>query len=187
MSLYLLETYAIRELWKSLQQRRAHKERTNCSPSGALSARSAHEYGCRSRGVFKTNNGSGPFIEQYKREVLQEKSHGLGSLTDRGEFRARSSHPDEGNSWEIRRTRGDLSGRGIESAPCRLRRSVRDEDIPYHTIITMRPDRRSKTCVEFNALNQKWNCGLPNVYDTGYRPPGYIKSDIREWKNEIKK
>ena len=178
------ETYAIREIWKTLQQRRANKERMNTSRD-AVSSHSAHELGRRSRGVFKTNNGSGPFIGQYKQEALQEEKHGRGSLTDRENYRDSARPTDEANGF--RRTRGNLSAREVESAPSRLRRTVRDEDIPYYTMITMPPDRRSKTCVEFNALNQKLNCRLPDVYDTGYRPPGYTKCDIREWKNEIKK
>ncbi|RUS80620.1 hypothetical protein EGW08_011630, partial [Elysia chlorotica] len=168
------ETYAIREIWKTLQQRRAYRDR-----------HSAHEPGRHCRGAFRTNNGSGPFIEQYKQELLQEEKSGYGSLTDRGDYR--NGGRTTGGVSGYRRTRGDLSARGVESAPCRLRRSVRDEDIPYHTMITKPPDRRSKTCVGFNALNQKLNCGLPNVYDTGHRPPGYTKLDIREWQNEIKK
>ncbi|GFS17084.1 hypothetical protein ElyMa_004972600 [Elysia marginata] len=164
------ETYAIRELWKSLQQRRAAINKDSRNPS------TKHT----SRGAFRTDNGSGPFIEQYKQDILND-----GSFTDRVCYRGNATYID--NIPGHRRTHGSLSARGVESAPGRLRRSVRDEDIPYHTIITMPPDRRSKTCVGFNALNRKLNCGLPNVYDRGYRPPGYTQADIREWKNEIKK
>ncbi|GFN80564.1 hypothetical protein PoB_000707000 [Plakobranchus ocellatus] len=175
----LLETYAIRELWKTLQQRRSQKV-PSCANGDPNIRSESNEKIQRSR-VFKTNLGSGPFIEQCELENLR------GSYTARGDYlrRSHTSLPD--GAWTQHRNHGNRSAREIESAPSRIRGIVKDEDIPYHTAITMPPDRRSKSCVGFNALNQKMMCGLPNVYDRGYRPPGYTKSDIREWKNEIRK
>jgi len=73
---------------------------------------------------------------------------------------------------------------GSQSAPAGKFR-VAESLIPYHTAITMPPDK-SKEKVTFNALNRKLVCRLPHVNDVPHfksHEPG----DVSEWKNEIKK
>ncbi|XP_012937910.1 uncharacterized protein LOC101845093 [Aplysia californica] len=156
------ETYAIRELWRNLQSRRSR----------------------RSQGG-DTNSARGYHVN----DILDQRQV-LSSRSCNHHTRARHRRPAT-SSQTIDNGDDPVSfpplsyGRQSGSAPPSTAFRSKDALIPYHTAITMPPDK-TKMRVGYNALNRKLICHLPHVNDAMHFP-GYTTRDMREWENEVKK
>jgi len=150
------ETYAIRDLWRNLNLL-SHSTVRDIYDNQPLSAREvSRKYSADPRQVLTSRVCNHSYSRHFRPETTYVRT-----------FR-NLEHTSE-----------------TASAPSSARQHKEEAVIPYHTAITMPPDKR-KLRVSFNALNRKLVCRLPHLNDITHFP-GYTTRDMKEWEDEVKK